>query len=645
MKKFSILLILATTLTALNYEGCGTTKKEALANLSNNISTTVSTNFENSTTLLQNGDDEDVKAQISSYIKTKSTLKLVNVHYKKKDDKTVCAYVSDKEQKINTKKLLQNVQAYSIDNLPSAPEARIATLRNWIEDIENLKQMVPVFLEDQSVMPSLEKKRKEFYDLYTQELSKANSLIWKSCASNEKKAKEALNKHLFAHLKEEKKEEGFFSSVVSLFSAQEEEPQSVLDFFPQVIHYSEENGQKCAFIKKSDLYEIAKKLFYDLKHIHHLSSLSADHQKRYKQLTKLLQKIDIAKALLPLFPKKFSISDMDYLEQLHKKLLALKEKTYPQYLIFHIQNAKDLSIEIDGKRYQNNEKIFLPTGEHTFIVKAKGSCPIKENITLEFNDDQEIEKDMQEYAYPTVLFISDVEPSIVVDGKNISANRVVPIPKCDQKIRYIATYNGQKQSGELELLANENKEIDLHFLTPKEQEIFNDAKTKYFSVTQGVKISESLTPISDEKITFHLKENAEHGTLELDESGVFQYKSEKNFSGIDSFEYYVEIFDKRSAPKVVNIKVEPSLKETTLKSIDKTVSKQMDKGMQAAQKVEKKIKKVQKEVKNVIDETKYAKFKAYAEILEQRGDIEKLKKLQKKYPTYFQKLLEEKVGK
>lgn len=109
-----------------------------------------------------------------------------------------------------------------------------------------------------------------------------------------------------------------------------------------------------------------------------------------------------------------------------------------------------------------------------------------------------------------------------------------------------------------------------------------------------------------------------------------------------------EVIEKKAVPTPVKVKkaqVTKSVKTAEVKRVlekPKVIVKkpvtEKPKVKQAV--VTKRVTEPKKVVERKMDEGKYQRFKAYAET--QKNDIEKLKKLQKKYPVMFQRLLKEK---
>ncbi len=617
MKILLSILTLSATLFATDYEGCSDTKQNALFNLSGNIKSSIQSDFKEEVKSNLVDTQESVETTISSYINASTNLSLVNIKYKKKSKDEVCAFVNSDDQTKNSKKMLKKALLFQEKNLPKNIDEKMKKLTAWINEIKQLNYLLPVFVDDsQKEQVVLNKKEKIFQDLYTDTLSQSNSLVWQSCEKNQEDAKKALNKKLFVN-KGKEDEKGFFASISSAFSS--DDPQFI-DMFDSQLTYIKKDKKVCAIIKKDELHQIAKKMNENVKRFN-VKSLNKNPKKRYKQIDNYFEHLKITKALIALYPDKYSTKDFNKIDNTKEKLEKIKKTTYPQFVLFHIKGEKKISIKLDNKIVENNKEQYVVHGDHSYMITTKDKCPIKGSFSTELFDDKEISEDFSENNYPTVLFITDKTPNIVVDGQIIKANVVTPIKKCSAEVRYIVKFAGQSRSGEFTLSPNMTHSIELDFLTSEELSVFNDAKSKNFITTSGTKFSESLTSITSEKLEFSLEESTEHGNIELHERGSFKYTSKKGFVGVDSFEYTIDAVGKTSAPKIVNITVNASNAPVAIVPLITEEKKDSKEDSQ--------------------EEERYQRFKKYVDSQEQ--DIEKLQKLQKKYPDMFDRLLKEKI--
>ena len=637
MQKFlSIILLLPLSLSA--YEGCAKTKQEALESLSGSIVTKVESDV--SITLKSNG-DESIEERINSISKSSTKLSLVNIKYNKKDS-MICASIDPNEQIQNTHDLVKSALEIDEKNLPQNIDKKIEKVSEYLAKLDEVSYLRAVFYKPSKDDPSkievqkaLEKKEKILQDIYDNSIAKANSLVFKACASTKEDAFKDLNKQLFSDKTKKKDDEGFFekagsflSSLGSVFSSNDE--ATILDMFANQVIYKSEDKKECAIIKKDLLTRTANQLLADVKRFD-INSLSKLPKKRYDEILNYHEHLNVTKALLEIFPQKYTKVDFSAISKAKQSLANELSKTNPQYVLFSVSGAKNIKITLNDKPVKINEKIYIKTGEHTYTITADGKCPIIGTFEAKLKDEKEISENFSGLDYPKVLFATDKTPNISINAKPIKANVAETIEQCKGSVRYIAKYSGQTKSGEIKLSANQKETIELKFLTADELKVFNQAATKKFETTTNEKISHSLTPISSKSLVFSIKDGPEHGKIEMHEAGSFTYVSDEDFVGRDSFEYVIDANGEESAPKIVNIIVNPS----------NAPLKQQVAVEDANKSVEEIVKKVEEEPE--LTKERVDKFQEYLEKLADNGEIEKMKKIQAKYPREFEAVLQRKL--
>ncbi|MBU1658385.1 hypothetical protein KKG72_04950 [bacterium] len=631
MKLALSIILLTSSVYATMYEGCANNKKDALFELSGNIKSKIQSNFEQNLKVVNN--DESVETTVSSYINASSNLSLANIRYERKNENTICAYVQKSDQIKNTKEMLDKALLYETQNLPSDIDEKSKKLSSWIDEIKQLGFLLPVFMENsQKYQNILNKKEKEFTDLYTQTLAQSDSLVWRVCEENREKAKKALNKKLFKN-KSKYDKKGLLASISSVFKSDEKE---LIDLFEQQVAYIKKENKECALIKKDELLAIANNMNDDVKRFNE-KVLEKNPKKRYKQIENYFEHLNVAKALIELYPNEFNDTDFTRISNVKENLANIKKTIYPQFVLFHIKSEQEITIKLDNKIVENNTEHYVPHGEHSYFITTKNKCPISGTFTTDLFEDKDIKEDFSSNNFPTVLFVTDKDPNIVVDGKLMKPNIVTPIEKCSGEVRFVVKFADQNKDGTLSLSPDKTHTIELNFLTPQELAVFSDAKTKNFTANSGIKFSESLTPVFSKKLEFVLKDTTINGELELHPRGSFKYKSKNNFMGIDSFEYVVKANGETSSPKVVNITVNDSNAPKALITPTITTDLNSTKEIEKTSEVLK-----EKSVQNDLDEEKFQRFKDYVDSQEQ--NIEKLQKLKEKYPDMFERLLKEKLG-
>ncbi|MDF1878260.1 hypothetical protein JHD46_01255 [Sulfurimonas sp. SAG-AH-194-C20] len=632
----TISLILSSSLVAdsifsKTYEGCASSKREALYTLSGNIQSRISTHIEQ-TIVLSN--EKDIKSKVSDYSSSTTNLSLVNIEYKKQKNE-ICAVVNKDAQVKNTNKLLSQALLYDAKNLPKDTDVKIEKLSTWISNIKQLSFLIPAFLNEQdtSIEQSiLNQKEKSFTDIYTKSIAYSNSLFFRSCKTTKEKAKIALNEVLFPNTKKDAKK-SFIDSIANIFVSNDS--TKMLDIFDAQIIEVKKDEDICLMIKKEELLGITQKMHADVMRVSE-ASLSKNPLKRYKNIeNNLYEQLDVTRALMKNYSSVYKSNDFSQLDKKRKLLENIQAKTFPQYIVFNISGGTDIAIILDKKRVKNNEKYYVQDGEHTYKITSKGNCPLVDTFKSDLFQNKTVSEDLSGQEYPTVIFQTDKEPNIVINGRVVVINMTQIIKQCEGTARYVVKYANQNSSGEIETIPGAKNTVSLDFLTKEELAIFNDAKTKNFTTTSEAMFAETLTPLNSEKFEFSITREPMNGEVTLHKSGSFQYISKKGFTGLDNFEYEITTPDKTSAPKLVAISVGVSLFPTL-----------------ATAKVEENLTNPQKAIiqstpQNKLDtlgEQKYQKWKKVV-MSQDIGNVDFLNMLKQKYPSEFQRLREEMINK
>lgn len=631
------------------YEACGKDRQEALSNLSASILSNVSTSLTNQTSVETKSGEEKIDAKIESLMQVSSNLSFVNTAFSTREN-SICASVDKDEQIENAKLQLKDSLALSEANLPNEIDAKAAKLSEWIDQLKRTRNLVIAFLklsngveEDmQPVLASLQSKEKRFGDLYDDTILKADSLVFKACENGKEDAYKSLNKLLFKSKTKREDDEGIMSKASSFFSALNpfgKKEEKMLDLFAKEVSYVKSDKKECALIKKESLLSVATALNQELGRFS-IASLSKEPKERYNEIKAFEQHVNVTKALLELFAEKFTKADFNRITNVKKELANELENTNPQYILFKIVGeADELRIKLADKFVEPNKKYYLKEGEYAYTLSAKGKCPIKGEVSLKLLEDEMIERDFVSMNLPVLTFYTKEGTRIIADGKILKPNVENVIQRCEGEIKYIADYEGQNREETLSLSPNISKTIELKFLSAEELAIFNNAKTKSFETASHTPFSDSLTPTISKNLEFIVDSDVKNGSLELHKSGTFTYTSKDGFVGIDSFKYYVKANGEKSAPKVVNISVNPS----NAPLIPLVAPTQSDANT-TAQKVEETKTTIDEETtkKSAEAEERYQKFKAYVDSQEQ--NVEKLQKLKERYPDLFERLLKEKLS-
>lgn len=644
MKPLSILIVLLASTLLFGeshiWKACGDNKQEALLNLSSTISANVQNSFSQTTASTRDKHSENINEKINYILNISSDMILVNQTFYKEAEQ-ICVSVDKKDQVQNTQLLLKNVMLLKKENLPQDSNQKILKVQEYLLQIKQVNNLILAFFKPQTLddesfenlettLVNLKAKEKLFADIHTDEILKANALIFKSCEDTKESAYASLNKQLFQSKTKKKDDEGFLDRASSFFSNLNpfsKKEEKMLDLFSKEVTFIQDGKKECALIEKAELLDVATQLNQNISRFS-LNSLSQNPKERYTQIKDYQEHLNVTKALIELFSENFSKTDFNTITKTKMDLANELLLTHPQAVIFKINGeAEDVKIKLNDIYIEKNTHHYTKEGLYTYEISTKDKCPIRGSFNLVLLKDKTIDADFTSMNYPLVNFYTKEETRIIIDGKTIQPNVEHTFDKCEGEVRYVASFANQSKEDSIKLSVNMTKTIELKFLTAEELNIFNDAKTKTFNTTTKTAFSDTLTPASSKNLEFIVEESSSYGKLELHERGSFTYTSKADFVGIDSFKYIIKANGEKSAPKVVNIRVNIS-----------------NAPVAAVVPVQEPIKEDQVLVKEKLseDDEKFQRFKIFVDSQEQ--DIEKLQKLQKKYPDMFERLLKEKLS-
>ena len=339
IRKVLLLIFVVLMAHAKVYEGCGSTKKEALVDLSGNINSSVSDSFISN--IKQN--DDSFSKEVTSKSNVSTSLDLVDISYKTKENNHLgnyCAYVDSSDQIKHTQKTYTSIKTYHIDVLPKNETDQINTLGKWIEKIDKTLNLLNVFsdaLNDKQKNDIL-KRHKIFIDIRTELVLKQKDAIWKACAQDKSEAYVSLNKTIFS----KKDEGGFWTKILS---SSEQDNREVIS---NDIFYIQEKGLTCAVLEKEKLLTKVMYLFDAVKDFS-TEKLPKDELEKYTQLQIWFLDIQKVQDLVVLFPNKFTKLDHKLLVDEVQLLKKYQATLIPQYILFQIAGNK-VSVLIDGNK-------------------------------------------------------------------------------------------------------------------------------------------------------------------------------------------------------------------------------------------------------------------------------------------------------
>ena len=634
----AIVILFAVTTQAKQYTMCAKTYTEAKLELASMIHSSIDAVQSKSIKSQRSNGAESVSSTIEQTNSVESHLDLVKMTLYK-EGKKKCAKIESKEQVAHTKALLGKTKQFSVQNLPKANKKKVATLEKWLAVIRTTEQMVNVFGESVSTKDkaTLITQYKMFSDLHTETLLQIDSLVFKGCANDKEKALQALDQTIFTHSKHKKK--GFFDTMTSWISSDDEVLQVML--FESYISIRKKRSKTCAYVVKAELLLATEKMAYKLEGFK-IARLPQEPKEKLKQIDSWIKHINVTYSLMQVFSKEFTREQLKSVTAKKSLLVEERKKIIPQSMVFHVLGTTNAEIVINGKEIKANKRLFFPAGTYNYVVSAKGYCPLKGSIELEALEDEVISINLDGQQYPTVLFVSDIDFTAMVDGISIQPNVRKTIERCSQEVPYLVKVNTQSYQGSLDLDPGEVITKNFSFLSIAEKEVFSDAKTQHFSVKNDEKISDTLSTRDSKKLHFNVINSPKSGTLKLDKSGHFVYTPELDFIGKVSFDYIIINGDEKSSTKVAVIEVTGIKKAVVVKPVPipvSVVAKKEPEKKSVKEVAPKKESKTEKPAK--VDEVK---LEAFLNAKLKENDIATLKQAQKRFPEAFDRWMKKTRG-
>ncbi len=552
----TIINLNAINLQMLNkeYQGCGDTKRIARENLSNNILVNIHSNITTTKRIAHNNYDKTVISNSNQ----SSNLELSDVKIVKNKDNKYCAYIKYNVQLKHTKKLETEILNFNMDLLPKNKEEQLNIVNYYLNVITKYRNLNKVFdtknknIQKQKIM----KIYKQLIDIKSKLLKELKNKVWKVCANTNNKSLTKLNNIIFMKKDTKNEEKGF----LGFFTSNEKEksldelPLYILENF---IHSSQKDANYCNYIEKNELLQKLNDMYNKLKS-YNSNNLPINPKDQIKVIDDWLNNITNLKKLIHLYADNFKASNKIYIQSIENNLKLLLKDINPQYVIFKYRD-KNITILIDNKTMLHvDQKLYIKIGEHEYIVKKSGKCPLVGRFTINKNDDKEIDISFENSNYPTIIFDSNKKNAqLSINGKKYKVGLKYTIPICNKSVHYQISYENQISRGDINFKTNKNIRKEFDFLTKEEIKIFNSVKPIKVKINKNEQISIKLsnTDIRNSLLKFKIEDNPLNGKIDLDDRGIVVYTPNKNFRGSDKFSYTVKTSEDKSPKKIVEISV------------------------------------------------------------------------------------------
>ena len=316
---------------------------------------------------------------------------------------------------------------------------------------------------------------------------------YQECGKDKKEALNNLASSIYTQVSNNFQKEESYSqnSFFNFFSKNiKTEVSQTSNVTLQNVHFFKQNGFVCAEISKEDLIKSALAAKKDVLNFN-LSDLPTDFKLKLKKAKELNNKISFVKIVLG---NRLSSYELRKLNSLQKKLNDILNKSE---VIFNV-NIPNAKIKISGidKTFSPSEPIILNEGSYSYEIKVNGKCPVTGNFTVKKGEIKKVDAVLGDY--PQIVINSKVNAVATINKTPVPLNTPYTIKKCSGAAIYEIRYQGDTESGTINLAPNLKKEISANFLTAKEKKALNRAKNVY-EKAKGIEISYGYALSDNEK--------------------------------------------------------------------------------------------------------------------------------------------------
>jgi len=300
---------------------------------------------------------------------------------------------------------------------------------------------------------------------------------YEGCAPSKKEALSALNGAISVKVldkvetKTESKFSAFFESVTQSDKTQSEQKSfAVLNG----VEYKKKGNEWCALVTQKNLQLSAKNILAQIK-VFSVDDISKeDIQRRASIIEEKLGQIEFVKAVY----NGLSTNDLKILQN---KVNEMESKVNFGVVSFY-SSSPYTSIKISGinKTFKTSQKIILKAGRYSYEASATNAklCPVVGELELDVMESQK--EDIEFLGYPSISFSSNKnDAQAFLDGKKVSLDQNVEIPKCSGTINWSIKYNDQKEEGSYALSPGFHESVSEDFLSSQDKQNVVKIMEKY----------------------------------------------------------------------------------------------------------------------------------------------------------------------
>lgn len=287
---------------------------------------------------------------------------------------------------------------------------------------------------------------------------------YEACGDNLEEARQALASQISVDIQSEvkikknKKTSSFTIPFISEWLLSESESQTSMSASQKVnltlinakiVSQESKNGKVCLKMFRKDLVNFTNDLLNKTKN-YYPKNLPAYEKAKKETVSEWISDIELTKNLCLVVSG--NIKEKSAFKRLidqEKQLKDISSKLFDQYVIFNCEFSNVL-LKINGNISKAGDKIFLPAGEHRYILSIQGYCDTRGSFMLGDSEEKIIK--IEPKPYPEIIVSSNkTKASLNIGGTSWTLGKPKTINKCEGEIPYSVEFSGEKKTGTIKL--------------------------------------------------------------------------------------------------------------------------------------------------------------------------------------------------
>ncbi|MGE4518802.1 MAG: hypothetical protein AB7E04_04770 [Desulfobacteraceae bacterium] len=291
-----------------------------------------------------------------------------------------------------------------------------------------------------------------------------DSECYEACGDTLEEARQALASQISVdvqsevEVKKSKKTSSFTVPFISGWLLSDSDSQTTLSTSQKVnltlvnakiVSQESRNGKVCLKMCRKDLVNYTNDLLEKTKN-YYSKNLPAYEKAKKETVNEWLSEIELAKNLCLILSG--DIKEKSALKRLiaqEKDLKDISSRLFEQYVIVNCEFSNVL-LKINGKIVKTGDKIFLPAGEHRYILSVQGYCDKRGSFMLGNSEEKVIKVEPE--PYPEITIASNKPGALLkIGGSSWTLGKPRIIEKCEGELPYSVEFAGEKKTGTIKL--------------------------------------------------------------------------------------------------------------------------------------------------------------------------------------------------